>query len=53
MRTPIVTEEGVVAFFKKHRVVTWEQLMHVWLAIYGPQNQKKRLSYKKYFMDTD
>ena len=26
MRTPIVTEEGVVAFFKKHCVVTWEQL---------------------------
>jgi hypothetical protein len=26
MRTPIVTEEAVVAFFKKHRIVTWEQL---------------------------
>jgi transposase len=26
MRTPILTEEEVVAFFKKHRVVTWEQL---------------------------
>jgi transposase len=26
MRTPIVTEEAVVVFFKKHRVVTWEQL---------------------------
>ena len=26
MRTPIVTEEEVVVFFKKHRVVTWEQL---------------------------
>jgi len=23
------------------------------LSIYGPQNKKKRLSYKKYFMDTD
>lgn len=26
MRTPIVSEEEVVAFFKKHCVVTWEQL---------------------------
>ena len=26
MRTPVVTEEGVVAFFKKYCVVTWEQL---------------------------
>jgi hypothetical protein len=26
MRTPIVTEEGVVAFFNKHCVVTWKQL---------------------------
>lgn len=26
MRTPIVTEEEVVVFFNKHRVVTWEQL---------------------------
>jgi len=27
MRTPVVTEEEVVAFFKKHSVVTWEQLI--------------------------
>jgi transposase len=26
MRTPLVSEEEVVAFFKKHCVVTWEQL---------------------------
>jgi len=26
MRTPVVTEEEVIAFFKKHCVVTWEQL---------------------------
>ncbi len=26
MQTPVVTEEEVVAFFKKHCVVTWEQL---------------------------
>jgi len=26
MRTPLVSEEEVVAFFKKHGVVTWEQL---------------------------
>ena len=25
MRTPIVTEEEVVVFFKKHRVVTWKE----------------------------
>ena len=36
MRIPIVTEEGVVAFFKKHCVVTWEQLD--WFLRWKPPN---------------